>query len=765
MEELAKKRKLAAKQPRMFRRGSGSQNIFVGVKQIFPKFLLPRLVPKSYNTNLYTLLWPEKGTNLDKIYFEYTRSWKFSFMKEALWNRLFMQLLLSADCAPLYWTKGMLLSKGDTLAVIQKVEKRKMIVIRVRTKQENGRKELFSYFKTLMDILKSLITYWFDDTNRVEILCPCPHCMKRFQIADKSNTFPQFDRMHNFKMSDCTTTIAQMQETLFCPRLYNVLPVKVSASVSLDIGNSSDTSTDSNQLKLLKPISNSKFSVLEEGDSEVEDESKFKYTPKPNDRRQTMKRRSRSFLGKKSIRVTEHSDASEDNPIESLPEPKPINAIPSQGNRRRSGSMAKIEYKKFEIIKKSPTQTHFHASRASASPPTRPRRMSIRLDSLSTFAKSAAPSPRFGKSRTSVPNLDELLSPNSPSSVIDWKEVLPEDAPSENHVKLSILAPDLCMIDLEDVKVKESQIVLGDKLGAGAFGDVFKAVYKKQEYAVKTLQTIDASTFDEFTREVTLMSKLRHPNLVNLICFCSDPFMIVMELVSNGELYSLLHDDKLRSKITWQLRQRIAIDICKGMAYLHSKIPPIIHRDLKSPNILMTRLEVPKNDNLQEPLAKVADFGLSTHLFNDQMKQSTSKRDVQTPTWLAPEVLRAEPYAEKSDCYAMGIIMWELLVPGEHPFDEYNFGSFTSKLENAIMDGTRPSIPQEYHKYKDYYYSTSNLSPEPIPSLPDPEEIMKIEYLRIMTSCWHQNPIIRPTFLAISFTLSKRYFNAYPQKH
>ena len=90
----------------------------------------------------------------------------------------------------------------------------------------------------------------------------------------------------------------------------------------------------------------------------------------------------------------------------------------------------------------------------------------------------------------------------------------------------------------------------------------------------------------------------------------------------------------------------------------------------------------------------------------------------------------------------MGIIMWELLVPGEHPFDEYNFGNFTSQLENAIMSGKRPSIPSEYHKFKDYYFIESNSSSTTLSIIPkdyDLNSLLIIEYLKIMTSCWHQN--------------------------
>ena len=282
---------------------------------------------------------------------------------------------------------------------------------------------------------------------------------------------------------------------------------------------------------------------------------------------------------------------------------------------------------------------------------------------------------------------------------------------------------------------------------------MYNCTYKDKQLAAKKLQQVTEESFDEFSKEVSLMSKLQHPNLVNLVGFCTFPFVILLELVNHGELYNFLHEPSLYSSLDWRMRTRIVIDIARGMSFLHSLNPPVIHRDLKSPNVLLTSLSIPSPDHLETPIAKISDFGLSTHLVA-KMKQSTAKRDVQMPTWLAPEVLRAEGYGEKSDCYALGIIMWELLSPGEHPFDEFGFNAFILKQEKAIIAGVRLSIPEKYR----HLMCTTD------PNLEVSEEkSLQAEYLNIMTSCWSPKPTDRPSFLHVLFNLTRCYKICYPE--
>uniref|UniRef100_A0ACD5WAJ5 Uncharacterized protein n=1 Tax=Avena sativa TaxID=4498 RepID=A0ACD5WAJ5_AVESA len=145
----------------------------------------------------------------------------------------------------------------------------------------------------------------------------------------------------------------------------------------------------------------------------------------------------------------------------------------------------------------------------------------------------------------------------------------------------------------------------------------------------------------------------------------------------------------------------MAIDIARGMNYLHNSIPTIVHRDLKSSNLL-----VDKNWNV-----KVADFGLSRLKIETFL---TTKIGKGTPQWMAPEVLRSEPSNEKSDVYSYGVVLWELATH-KIPWDTLNPVQVIGAV--GFMD----------HRLE-------------IPGNTDPQ------WASIIESCWHSDPQSRPSF-------------------
>jgi len=148
--------------------------------------------------------------------------------------------------------------------------------------------------------------------------------------------------------------------------------------------------------------------------------------------------------------------------------------------------------------------------------------------------------------------------------------------------------------------------------------------------------------------EVNMMNKVRHPNVVLLMGICSTPphLSIVTEYLARGSMYRLLHHTQI--SLEFRRRLKMAIDISKGMAYLHSNKPAIVHRDLKSPNLLV-------DENFT---VKICDFGLA------RIKENTFVQTINgcagTPNWMAPEVLRNEKFTEKADVFSMGVILWEV---------------------------------------------------------------------------------------------------------
>ncbi|MCO5606830.1 hypothetical protein L7F22_061021 [Adiantum nelumboides] len=211
-----------------------------------------------------------------------------------------------------------------------------------------------------------------------------------------------------------------------------------------------------------------------------------------------------------------------------------------------------------------------------------------------------------------------------------------------------------------DCEIAFEDLTLGEQIGQGSCGTVYRGLWYGSDVAVKvfTEQEYPPALLDDFRKEVTLMKRLRHPNIVLFMGAVKSMshLSIVTEFLPRGSLFRLLHRNA--QAMDSKRRLRMAVDIARGMNYLHHCNPPIVHRDLKSSNLL-----VDKNWTV-----KVADFGLS------RMKYATfltTKSGKGTPQWMAPEVLRSEPSDEKADVYSFGVVLWELAT-GKIPWDCMN---------------------------------------------------------------------------------------------
>ncbi|OEL32485.1 Serine/threonine-protein kinase CTR1 [Dichanthelium oligosanthes] len=214
--------------------------------------------------------------------------------------------------------------------------------------------------------------------------------------------------------------------------------------------------------------------------------------------------------------------------------------------------------------------------------------------------------------------------------------------------------------DCLDYEILWEDLVIGEQVGQGSCGTVYHAQWYGSDVAVKVFskQEYSEEMVDTFRQEVSLMKKLRHPNIILFMGAVASPerLCIVTEFLPRGSLFCLLQ--KNTGKLDPRRRVHMAIDIARGMNYLHHCSPPIVHRDLKSSNLL-----VDKNWTV-----KVADFGLSRLKLETFLRTKTGKG---TPQWMAPEVLRNEPSDEKSDVYSYGVILWEL-VTQKIPWDNLN---------------------------------------------------------------------------------------------
>ncbi|XP_074287077.1 putative receptor-like protein kinase At1g80640 [Silene latifolia] len=197
-------------------------------------------------------------------------------------------------------------------------------------------------------------------------------------------------------------------------------------------------------------------------------------------------------------------------------------------------------------------------------------------------------------------------------------------------------------------------------LGVGGFGIVYKAKLDSNCYvAVKKIDGGGQDAEKEFENEVELLSNIRHQNIITLLgyCFHGDSKLLVYELMENGCLEDQLHGAARGSALSWHMRMKIALDIARGLEFLHEHCnPPVIHRDLKSSNILLD----------SEFNAKVSDFGLA---ITDGPYGKNNIKLSGTLGYVAPEYLLHGKLTDKSDVYAFGVVLLELLL-GRRPVEK-----------------------------------------------------------------------------------------------
>ncbi|KAM6979361.1 mitogen-activated protein kinase kinase kinase 13 isoform 1-T3 [Tautogolabrus adspersus] len=230
-------------------------------------------------------------------------------------------------------------------------------------------------------------------------------------------------------------------------------------------------------------------------------------------------------------------------------------------------------------------------------------------------------------------------------------------------------------------------------LGSGAQGAVFLGKFRSEEVAIKKVR-------EQKETDIKPLRKLKHPNIISFkgVCTQAPCYCIIMEYCAQGQLYEVLRAGR---KVTPRLLVDWASGIASGMNYLH--LHKIIHRDLKSPNVLVTH-----NDTV-----KISDFGTSKELSDKSTKMSFAG----TVAWMAPEVIRNEPVSEKVDIWSFGVVLWELLT-GEIPYKDVD--------SSAIIWGVG-----------------SNSLHLPVPSTcPDGFKIL-------MKQTWQGKPRNRPSFRQI----------------
>lgn len=267
-------------------------------------------------------------------------------------------------------------------------------------------------------------------------------------------------------------------------------------------------------------------------------------------------------------------------------------------------------------------------------------------------------------------------------------------------------------------------VIIDRMIGQGKFSEVFLGHFAGEAVAIKTVHDNTA------WREVELLRKVSHASIITMLdaILMNTTIHIIMELCSGGTLFDRLHFLKPSAiPLSWPQRMRICTSVASAMEYLHGLDPPIIHRDLKSLNLLLAE---PVKNAVDMPIIKVADLGLGRMLktrrqamTQDSATGSTSDQtlltmQVGTVQWMAPELITSSSYTGKVDVYSFGIVLYEIAWQ-RLPFNEHAISH--QALLQWIATGLRPDI--------------STLPA----GCPD-------ELAALMKVCWAGNPAQRPDF-------------------
>lgn len=285
------------------------------------------------------------------------------------------------------------------------------------------------------------------------------------------------------------------------------------------------------------------------------------------------------------------------------------------------------------------------------------------------------------------------------------------------------MLPSTCFDGAESYVLSPTEIEVEDEVAQGITSKVYLGKYRGIAVAVKRMNHARSSMSGKsrvnFARELQILKQINHPNLVQFVGVAEEAgtLMLVTQFCWGDTVFDLAHNSDL--KLSCHQYMKIASDVSSGMAYLHSFEPPIIHRDLKSLNLLLHDF-VDSEETV--PLVKITDFGLS----RSSTCGGIMTKEAGTLHWMAPEVLSSAVYDERIDVYSYAMILFEVICQ-KIPFAEVEAHHL---LALRVVAGSRPNLD-----------SVPDTCPHALRCL--------------MVSCWAQDPDERPDFNSIVEMLSQ----------
>lgn len=272
--------------------------------------------------------------------------------------------------------------------------------------------------------------------------------------------------------------------------------------------------------------------------------------------------------------------------------------------------------------------------------------------------------------------------------------------------------------------IQSSELEIVRKLGEGTTADVHLGTLRGVPVAVKEIRALnddtDLATIQAVQRELRVLSNVTHPNIVRFIGLVTEtfPLRFVLEYCEGGSLFELLHNN-WQIALSWPQRLKMMLDTAAAEAHLHSFDPPIMHRDLKSLNLMLLH---PVKNELDSPIIKLADFGFA------RIEDRAMTQGVGTKHWMAPEVLKGTEYTTKADVFSFAMVAFEVAFR-QVPFERLD----AHNVARCTLAGVRPNFEEA---------AEAASEGEVPPALLD-----------VITECWHQDPELRPSFEEVHLKL------------